>query len=562
MQTRETQSSGFQPQTTPKANSFAPRPFEVTYPGQDLTASPTNPFPRRPHEVSMGESVAAPKPATNPEIQAEPEPKAERSGWLQFSLHAPDQPPPDPPKWNGIQAKLTIGQPNDPYEQEADRVAEQVMNMAPPATPNVQRNNPSIAFSQHDFDSTNSSDFSSNHQIQKNTENSEPILCKKASETLLNFKPNENTVKGWQTTSKSFEMPTQVVDNWSTALGKSIPSIKVHTDQMANLVAMAHDAEAVTIGQDIYVSQDAQTPGLLAHEVTHAVQSNLPGTHAPKQEREQEAEAVRKAALEGKPVSIQLPGSPAEPMNHPAARILLRTGRWLLTRTTRTISRHIARHGRRIARRAVHSIFRNPRKINYLVSRTVREATEIARNAATHGADDVIEQGGVRIFRQVSRTPGKYRIVVEKVFGSAIGTRGERILRVVIDMSGRIVTAFPTDRFLAIGLSAGAVTAFTEGTAEASERVHSRIEAEENQPVDWIGEAIDLLNPIAGGIAGEGEALMLDIDQIVEETTFNVIQEIEEAEQICLDQEQRQAVEEMVRAAIGTGMSQEEAEGE
>lgn len=28
-----------------------------------------------------------------------------------------------------LQAKLTIGQPNDPYEQEADRVAEQVMRM-------------------------------------------------------------------------------------------------------------------------------------------------------------------------------------------------------------------------------------------------------------------------------------------------------------------------------------------------------------------------------------------------------------------------------------------------
>jgi hypothetical protein len=29
----------------------------------------------------------------------------------------------------GIQRKVTIGQPNDKYEQEADRVAEQVMGM-------------------------------------------------------------------------------------------------------------------------------------------------------------------------------------------------------------------------------------------------------------------------------------------------------------------------------------------------------------------------------------------------------------------------------------------------
>lgn len=32
-----------------------------------------------------------------------------------------------------LQAKLRIGQPNDIYEQEADRVAEQVMNMPKPA---------------------------------------------------------------------------------------------------------------------------------------------------------------------------------------------------------------------------------------------------------------------------------------------------------------------------------------------------------------------------------------------------------------------------------------------
>jgi hypothetical protein len=38
-----------------------------------------------------------------------------------------------------VQAKLTIGQPNDQYEQEADRVAAQVMSMAPPAAPTVQR---------------------------------------------------------------------------------------------------------------------------------------------------------------------------------------------------------------------------------------------------------------------------------------------------------------------------------------------------------------------------------------------------------------------------------------
>ncbi|MBW4520127.1 MAG: hypothetical protein KME16_10560 [Scytolyngbya sp. HA4215-MV1] len=38
-----------------------------------------------------------------------------------------------------IQAKLTVGEPNDVYEQEENWVAEPVMSIAPPATPHLQR---------------------------------------------------------------------------------------------------------------------------------------------------------------------------------------------------------------------------------------------------------------------------------------------------------------------------------------------------------------------------------------------------------------------------------------
>jgi hypothetical protein len=46
-----------------------------------------------------------------------------QSGWIARAQAASQ------PRSLGIQAKLTIGQPNDKYEQEADRVAEQVMGM-------------------------------------------------------------------------------------------------------------------------------------------------------------------------------------------------------------------------------------------------------------------------------------------------------------------------------------------------------------------------------------------------------------------------------------------------
>ncbi len=133
MQTHDTPSSNFQPKTgTPKAQPLAPRSFEATDPGQVHAASSTNPFARRPHEVYMGETVSR-SSVVSPEAKAEPDsPPAEQAGYRPFSLHAPGQPPPPLPWWHRTQAKLTIGQPNDPYEQEADAVAERVMTMPDP----------------------------------------------------------------------------------------------------------------------------------------------------------------------------------------------------------------------------------------------------------------------------------------------------------------------------------------------------------------------------------------------------------------------------------------------
>jgi DNA-directed RNA polymerase subunit M/transcription elongation factor TFIIS len=81
---------------------------------------------------------ALPQPASQ-EAQPEAEIQPSESNWLKFDLYAAGQTPPNPPRGVGVQAKVTIGQPDDGYEQEADRVAEQVMSIAPPAMPNVQR---------------------------------------------------------------------------------------------------------------------------------------------------------------------------------------------------------------------------------------------------------------------------------------------------------------------------------------------------------------------------------------------------------------------------------------
>jgi hypothetical protein len=376
---------------------------------------------------------------------------------------------------------------------------------------------------------------------------------------LAKSEPDAGNEHRWRVNSKASELPMELPTFDSSI---TPPKVRLHNDHFAHLIALAHDAEAVTFGSDIYLSAEANTPGLLAHELAHVVQSTRTSGLASRQDREQEAARAQQAYLVGAPMSVQLAGSPMEPMLHPAIRVLLRAGRWLATRRFATISRHVARHGRRIAGRAVHSVFRNPREINALTSRAIREAIPLVRRMATRGADEVIEEGGIRIFRQASRTPGKFRIVVEKTFTREIGTQGERILRLVLDMSGRVVTAFPVDRFLAVGLSMGAVNLFGERTAEAAERTRARIEAEENRPTDWVGELLDFLNPLSGGSLNEGEDLELDIERIIEQTTRDVIQEIETSEQVSLSQEQRGAIAQLVRVGIGNPMALEDTEGE
>lgn len=331
-------------------------------------------------------------------------------------------------------------------------------------------------------------------------------------------------------------LPDAVRTYMEPRFGVDFGHVRVHTDTDSIQMNQEVGAQAFTHGSDIYYGAGSSPSNLelTAHELTHVVQQRL--------------------------LTPVLSMDTSRVQRHPAIRVLLRAGRWLAGRTTRAISKHIARHGRRIAGRAVHSIFRNPREIRDLTSRAVREGIELARRATRHAANEVLEEGGVRVFRQATKTPGKFRYVLEKDFFREIGTRGERVLRIIIDESGRLVTAFPVDRFMIFGLTAGAVTIFSEQVASASERVRERIEAEENRPTDWLGEIIDFLNPLSGGTLNEGEDLLLDIDRIVEQTTAEVIQEIEETERVCLGSEQREAIRDLVRVGIGNPLELEHLE--
>jgi hypothetical protein len=348
----------------------------------------------------------------------------------------------------------------------------------------------------------------------------------------------------------------------ASGIGPAATEAQLHGGATARLIADAFRAEAVTIGRHVFAPPGI-TPAVLRHEMAHVAQGALVGPWAGRADLEREAASVARGAPE-----VRLAALPGLPLFHPALRVLLRAGTWLARRTTKTLSKHVARHGRRIAARAVHSVFRNPREIKSLVSAAVRDATALARKYATRSADEVLEEGGIRVMRQATGTPGKFRTVVQKDFGRSIGTRGERILRVVLDESGRVVTAFPADRLIAIGTGVVAVEALTARSAEASEQVRTAIEREENRPTDWGMVALDLiidvvsLGLLASSPANEGEDLQLRADNIVWRAAQETIAEIEAREGIQLTQEQKDAIYELAQIAVGAPLEFEAIEDE
>lgn len=159
-----------------------------------------------------------------------------------------------------IQAKLTIGQGGDRYEQEADQVAANVVSMPDAA---VQR--------------------------QENTSvgNSDPGLIDGIGDLTP---PNVQAKDGAGTASADFEQRLQTMKGKGAPLGDDVRSlmeprfgadfsqVRVHTDATSIQLNKDAGAQAFTHGNDVYFNAGKYSPDsktgkeLLAHELTHTIQ--------------------------------------------------------------------------------------------------------------------------------------------------------------------------------------------------------------------------------------------------------------------------------------------------
>jgi peptidoglycan hydrolase-like protein with peptidoglycan-binding domain len=181
-----------------------------------------------------------------------------------------------------VQPKLTIGQPNDQYEQEADRVAEQVMSMAPPATPNIQRQ------TEEEQEEVQTKPLVETImpivQRQEALEEDEPIQAKCESceaEEQVQRSPDgvpqvQADLENRLNASKGggSPLPDEVRSFMEPRFKSDFSPIRVHTGDEAVQMNQELSAQAFTHKQDIYFGA-GKAPGkdaLTAHELTHTVQ--------------------------------------------------------------------------------------------------------------------------------------------------------------------------------------------------------------------------------------------------------------------------------------------------
>ncbi len=175
-----------------------------------------------------------------------------------------------------IQKKLTIGASDDAYEIEADRVADQVVAMqdSAPLPPPTKNDNSSIQ--------------------RKCTHCEEESIQKKALVDSITPLIQKSTTSNQDTSEASNEITQKINSSKGTGslMGSTTQNfmesrfdtdfsdVRIHTDSDAAQLSKSLNAQAFTIGNDIYFNEGKYNPTsnsgkhLLAHELTHTIQQS------------------------------------------------------------------------------------------------------------------------------------------------------------------------------------------------------------------------------------------------------------------------------------------------
>ena len=206
---------------------------------------------------------------------------------------------------------VTIGEPNDKYENEADSMADHVVNSTLNApAPAVQRKcekceeeeNVQKKKEEEEVQMKGIEEEEETVQKKSNTDEEEKDVQMKAAEeeedTTVQKKESREEEESIQTKGEAnqpastlasqltstrgggFSMPSQTRKEMEHSFGTDFSGVNIHTDSTAVQMNKELHAQAFTHGSDIYFNRGkydtSSAPGkhLLAHELTHVVQQN------------------------------------------------------------------------------------------------------------------------------------------------------------------------------------------------------------------------------------------------------------------------------------------------
>lgn len=189
-------------------------------------------------------------------------------------------------KSGALQAKLRIGQSDDIYEQEANRVAGQVMRM--PESQIVSCNNFHIQRAcpkceENELKRQPIKEEEEEEKLQRQPveeeEEKEKFQAKTASSLNHEIDPGiENHIQSMKGGGNPLSESERAF--FEPRFGHDFSQVRVHTDAMAAETAQAVGARAFTVGRDVVFGAGEYSEGtgngkeLLAHELTHVIQQN------------------------------------------------------------------------------------------------------------------------------------------------------------------------------------------------------------------------------------------------------------------------------------------------
>jgi hypothetical protein len=167
-----------------------------------------------------------------------------------------------PPAAGAIRTKLAINKPGDEYEQEADRVAEQVMRMT--NTPLVQ------------LKCADCEEEDERLQPKPLAESITPFIQAKGTDGGAASDSITQQINATKGSGSSMDGNTQSF--MQSRFGADFSDVKIHTGDDAVQMSREMRAQAFTVGNDIFFNSGRYNPEsesgkyLLAHELTHVVQ--------------------------------------------------------------------------------------------------------------------------------------------------------------------------------------------------------------------------------------------------------------------------------------------------